>query len=59
MNKNTFNDNKNIVELSEAKKEKLGILKVLNVLISEDEEVRYNCIMDNGTIKVFPASELK
>ena len=55
----TLNENKNNLELSEDKKKELGILKVLNVLISNDEEVRYNCIMDNGTIKVFPASKLQ
>lgn len=57
--KNTLDGNKNNFELSDKKKKELGILKVLNVLISKDEEIRYNCIMEDGTIKVFSASKLK
>jgi hypothetical protein len=53
------NQNKNIVEISEKKKKELGILKVLNIIIPEDGEDEYNCVMEDGSTKTIPASELK
>ena len=53
-----FNENKNKPDISKEKLEKLGILKVLNVVIGEKEEAKYNCIMEDGTIKSFPVSKL-
>lgn len=53
------NQNKNIIKVSKEKKKKLGILKILNIIISEDEEDKYNCVMEDGNIKAIPASDLK
>jgi len=52
------NENKNQLEVSEEKLKELGILRVLNVVISEDEETKYNCVCEDGTIKTVSASEL-
>jgi hypothetical protein len=52
------NQNKNILKVSEKKKKELGILKVLNIIIPEDGEDEYNCVMEDGTIKTVPASSL-
>ena len=52
------NQNKNIVEIPEEKLKEKGILKVLNIVISEDEEDKYNCIMEDGKVVAIPASEL-
>jgi len=53
------NQNKNIIDISEEKKKELGILKILNIIISEDGEDKYNCIMEDGNIKAIPTSELE
>ena len=55
---NTSNGNKNQVDVPKEKLEKLGILKVLSIIISDEGEDKYNCIMEDGNKKVFPASEL-
>jgi len=53
------NQNKNIIEVSEEKKKELGILKILNIIIPEEGEDEYNCVMESGEIKVISASELE
>jgi len=53
------NQNKNIIEVSEEKKKELGILKILNIIIPEEGEDEYNCVMEDGKIKAIPASELE
>jgi hypothetical protein len=53
-----LNENKNQPKIPEEKLKELGILKVLNVVIGEDEETKYNCVMEDGTIKTIPASSL-
>ena len=57
MKKINLNENKNQPEIPKAKLEELGILKVLSVVIGEDE-TKYNCVMEDGTIKTVPASLL-
>ena len=52
-----LNENKNQLEIPKEKLKKLGILKVLSVVIGEDE-TQYNCVMEDGTIKTVPASSL-
>jgi len=52
------NGNKNQPDVPKKKLEKLGILKVLSIIISEIGEDKYNCIMEDGSKKVFPASKL-
>ena len=52
------NENKNQPEIPKSKLEELGILKVLGVVISEDEETKYRCITNEGETKFVPASEL-
>ena len=52
------NQNKNIIEVSEKKLKEKGVLKVLNIVISEDEEDKYNCITEEGKVVIIPASEL-
>ena len=52
-----LNENKNQPEIPKEKLKKLGILKVLSIVIGE-KETQYNCIMEDGTIKIIPASEL-
>lgn len=54
----TGNENKNQPEIPKAKLEKLGILKVLGVVISEDEETKYRVITNEGETKFVPASKL-
>jgi hypothetical protein len=58
MAKINSNENKNIVEVPEEKLKELGILKVLNIIISEEGEDNYNCVMETGEIKTVPASSL-
>ena len=53
-----FNENKNKPDILKEKLEKLSILKVLNIVIGENEEAKYNCIMEDGTIKSVPVSKL-
>lgn len=55
---NNKSGNRNILELSDKKKNELGILKVLSVIIAENEDDKYMCIMEDGSKKVFPASKL-
>jgi len=55
--KMNLNENKNQPEIPKEKLKELGILKVLSVVIGE-KETQYNCIMEDGTIKTIPASEL-
>lgn len=52
------NENKNDIKISEKKKKELGILKVLKVVIGENEPLQYKVITEDGEIKTFPASEL-
>ena len=52
-----LNENKNQPEIPKEKLKKLGILKVLSVVIGEDE-TQYNCVMEDGTIKTVSASSL-
>lgn len=54
----TGNENKNQPEIPKSKLEELGILKVLNVVIGEDEETKYRVITNEGETKFVPASEL-
>lgn len=56
--KTNLNENKNELEISKEKMKELGILKVLSVVISEDEETRYRVITEEGETKFIPASEL-
>ena len=58
MKKEIGNENKNHPEISKSNLEKLGILKVLGVVISEDEETKYRVITNEGETKFVPASEL-
>ena len=53
-----LNENKNQPEISKERLEKLGILKVISVVISEDEEARYRVITKEGETKFVSASEL-
>jgi len=53
------NQNKNEPKISEKELKKKGILKILNIIISDDKEDKYNCIMVDGTIKTILASELQ
>jgi len=53
-----LNENKNQPNLPKEKLEKLGILKVLGVVISEDEETKYRVITNEGETKFVPVSEL-
>jgi len=55
--KMNLNENKNQPEIPKEKLKELGILKVLSVVIGEDE-TQYNCVMEDGTIKTVPASSL-
>lgn len=52
-----LNQNKNQPEIPKKKLEKLGILKVLNVVIGEKETL-YNCVMEDGKIQTIPALSL-
>lgn len=54
----TFNEDKNSLDLTEEKKKELGILKVLKVVISEDQPVQYKVITEQGQIKTMSAEEL-
>lgn len=54
----TGNENKNQPEIPKSKLEELGILKVLNVVIGEDEETKYRVITNEGETRFVPASEL-
>ena len=56
--KSKNNGNKNELDISDAKKKELGILKVLSVVISEGEKDKYVCIMEDGNKKIFPVSKL-
>ena len=58
MKKETGNENKNQPEVSKAKLEELGILKVISVVIGEDEETKYRVITNEGETKFVLASEL-
>lgn len=58
MAKINLNENKNQIKVSKEKMEKLGILKVLGVVIGEDEETKYRIINEEGEIKFIPASKL-
>jgi type II secretory pathway component PulC len=53
-----LNENKNQPEIPKEKLEELGILKVLGVAISEDEETKYRVITNEGETKFVLASEL-
>lgn len=53
-----LNENKNQPKISKKKLEDLGILKVLSVVISEDEETKYRCVANEGETKFISASEL-
>ena len=53
-----LNENTNQPEISKAKLEELGILKVISVVIGEDEETKYRVITNEGETKFVPASEL-
>lgn len=58
MKKLNLNENRNEVNVSEKRLKELGILKVLSVAISEDEETKYCVITEDGDKKLIPASEL-
>ena len=58
VNKMNLNENKNQLEIPKEKLEKLGILKVIGVVISEDEETKYRVITNEGETMFVPASEL-
>ena len=53
------NKNKNIVDIPEEVLKEKKILKVLNIIISEEGDDLYNCVMEDGSTKAIPASELK
>ena len=53
-----LNEDKNQSEVEPKKLKELGILKVLKVLISEDEETKYRCIKEDGTIEIVSTSKL-
>ena len=53
-----LNENKNQPEIPKAKLEELGILKVISVVIGEDEETKYRVITNEGETKFVLASEL-
>lgn len=52
------NENKNQLEISQEKLKKLGILKVLQISVGEDE-TKYRVITNEGEIKFISASKLK
>jgi len=52
------NENKNKPDVSKEKLEELGILKVLSIIISDEGEDKYKCIMEDGNKKVFLSSDL-
>ena len=52
------NQNKNKPNIPEEKLKEKGILKILNVIIPEEGEDLYNCIMEDGTIKIISASDI-
>jgi len=54
----SLNENKNQLDLPKEQLEKLGILKVLSVVISEDEETKYRVITTEGETRFISASEL-
>jgi type II secretory pathway component PulC len=56
--KTNLNENKNQPEVSEEKLKELGILKVISVVIGEDEETKYRVITNEGETKFVSASEL-
>jgi len=53
-----LNEDKNKIEVSPEKLKKLGLLKVLGVVISEDEETKYRCITEDGEVVFISSSEL-
>lgn len=53
-----LNEDKNKIEVSPEKLKKLGLLKVLGVVISEDVETKYRCITEDGEVVFIPSSEL-
>lgn len=58
MKKLNLNENRNQLDIPKEKLEKMGILKVLSVSITEDEETKYRVITEDGETKFIPASEL-
>jgi len=52
------NQNKKMVEIPPKVLKEKGILKILNVIIPEDGEDLYNCVMETGEVKLWQASEL-
>ena len=54
--KMNHNQDRNKPKISEEKLKELGIIKVIGISISDNEEATYRCVDENGSIVFLPVS---